>query len=188
MSSEGSSKPTLFVSRLLQPDATGSCSTAGYSTALGAIATDFEAADHNVKLAIALDLTFQAVEQIAFELRDFAATQASHVNMVALGAALIIVLFALHVHEIEFIDEAVTLEQAECSIDGDAIDMGIDFTGAAEQLTGIEMLLGGLHYAQDGAALAGHAQATGHKFTLQAAGDFGLGKGHKASVESELQV
>ena len=79
--------------------------------ALRAIASDFQARNDDVEVAIALNLPLQAVEEVALEFRDLAATQASHMNVVALGPPLIKMLFALHVHEIKLIYQAMPLEQ-----------------------------------------------------------------------------
>ena len=144
-----------------------------------AVAADFETADDDVKAAIALDLALQAIKEITFKLHDFAATKAGHVNMVALRATFVEMFFSLHVHEIEFIDQAMAFEKTQGPIDGHPIDMRIEFAGASQNLTGIEMLLGGFDDTQNGEALARHAQATGHQFSLQTSGRFGLRQRHR---------
>jgi len=101
---------------------------------LCAITADFQSTHENVKLAIALYLTFQAIEQIALKLSDFSAAQASHVNVIALWPPFIEVLFALHVHQIKFIYQAIPLQQLQCSINRDPVDAGIDFAGMAKNL------------------------------------------------------
>ena len=78
-------------------------------TALCAIPANLEPAHEDVKLAFALDLTFEPLKQIAFEFCDFPAAQARHVNVVTLRAALIKVLLALHVHQVKLINEPVSL-------------------------------------------------------------------------------
>jgi hypothetical protein len=78
-------------------------------TAFGAIAADFQPAHENVKLALALYLAFEPLEQIAFELRNFAAAQARHMNVVPLRSSLVEVLLALHVHQVKLINEPVSL-------------------------------------------------------------------------------
>jgi hypothetical protein len=143
--------------------------------ALGAVTADFEAGDDYVEAAVALDLSLQSVEEITLEFRDLAAAQAGHVDVVTLRAALVKMFFSLHVHEIEFIDQAVPLEQTEGAVDGDAVDVGIEAAGVAQDLAGVEVLFGGFDHAQDGAALMRHAEAAGHQFGLQASGGFGLG-------------
>lgn len=94
--------------------------------------------------------------------------------MVAVELALIVVAFAVDVHEIEFVDEAVALEELEGAVDGAAVDAGIEFLGFAKKLSSVEMLRGGFHDAQDGAALLGHADSALGEVGLQAAGHLGL--------------
>jgi hypothetical protein len=127
-----------------------------------------------MELTITLDLAFEPFEQIALEFGDLATSKASHVDVVALRAALVIMLFSLHVHEIEFIDQAMPLEQTQGAIDGHAVNVRIEPPSVAQDLAGVEMLFGGLDHAQDGAALPGHAQAARHEFCLQASRSLGL--------------
>ena len=127
-----------------------------------------------MEAAVALDLSLKPVEEIAFEFRDLAAAQAGHMDVVTLRTALVVMLLSLHVHEIEFIDQAMSLEQSEGAIDGDAVDVGIKAAGVAQDLAGVEMLFSGFDHAENGATLVGHAQAAGHQFGLQASRGFGL--------------
>jgi hypothetical protein len=46
------------------------------------------------------------------------------------------------------------------------------------------VLLGGLDNAQDGAALASHAEAARSKFGLEMSGDFSFRKGHGCNPRS----
>jgi hypothetical protein len=138
-----------------------------------------------------LNLPFEAVEKIAFEFSDLAATKAGHVDVVALRAAFVKMFLSLHVHEIEFVDQAVALQQSEGAIYGDAVDLGIELAGLAQDLAGIEMLFGGFDDAEDGATLMGHAQAARHQFSLEPSGSFGLRKWHirlPLVVENQLQL
>jgi hypothetical protein len=132
-----------------------------------------------VELTITLDLPLQPFKQIALEFDNLAASQAGHVDMVALRTALVIVLFPLHVHEIKFIHQTVPLEQAEGAVDGHAVDVRIKAPSVTQYLAGIEVLFGGLDHAQNGASLSSHTQAARHEFRLQASGGFGLGQGHR---------
>ena len=77
--------------------------------ALSAVSADFKAADEDVEVALALDLSFEAVEQIAFKFGNLSATQASHMNVIALRPSLIKVLLALHVHQVKFVNQSVAL-------------------------------------------------------------------------------
>ena len=60
----------------------------GKCAALAAVAAHLQAAHDNVEAAVALDLSLEAIEEIAFELRDLPATQAGHVDVIALRATL----------------------------------------------------------------------------------------------------
>jgi hypothetical protein len=66
--------------------------------ALGAISAYFQACDHDVEVAIPLDLPLKAVEEVALKLRDLAATQTCHVDVIPLRTPLVVVLFPLEVH------------------------------------------------------------------------------------------
>ena len=79
--------------------------------AVAAIAADFEARDHDVELAFALNLALEAVEKIAFKFLDFSATEAGHVQVIPLWPPLIEVLFPLQMHEIELVDQAMPLQK-----------------------------------------------------------------------------
>jgi hypothetical protein len=146
----------------------------GGSAAGATVSADFQSGYHDVEGAVALDLAFEAIEKSTLELGDLAAAQASHVDMIALRTTLVKMLFSLQVHEIEFVNQAVALEQMQGAIDGDAIDLRVDATGFAEDLAGVEMLFGGFDDAEDGAALAGHTQPARHQFCLKTARSFGF--------------
>jgi hypothetical protein len=151
----------------------GRCSAAG-----GAVSADFEAGDNDVEAAIALDLSFKAVEQIAFEFEDLAAAETRHVDVISLRATFVVVFFTLQMHEIELVDQTLALEQVEGAVDGDTIDLGIELSGTAKDSGGVEVLLGGFDDAEDHFALAGHAKAAGHELGLEATGLLGLRKRH----------
>jgi hypothetical protein len=132
----------------------------GECPAATTVPTDFETRHHNVELALALNLPFQSVKQITLEFLDLAAAQAGHVEMIALGTALVEVLLPLHMHEIEFIHQAMAFEQAQGSIDRNAVDAGVNLSCFAKQLTGVEVSSCCLNDLKNSAALPGHAQAT----------------------------
>ena len=87
-----------------------SCNRSACGAALRAVPTDFEPADDDVEPALALDLSLKPVEQIAFEFGNFSAAKACHVDVIALWAAFVEVLLALHMHEVEFVNQAVAVE------------------------------------------------------------------------------
>ena len=113
-----------------------------------------------MKLAIPLDLPFKTVEQIALQFNDSSAAQACHVNVVALWPSLVEMLFSLHVHEIEFINQSMPLQQFESAIDSYAINPWVKFARLAQDLRGVHVKLGGFDHAQDGSALVGQTKAT----------------------------
>src|SRR5713226_5561622 len=82
----GQAAETFFVSEFLQPVATRQESSWEQATAARAVTAHFQAGNDNVKLALALDLAFQPVKQITLKFHDLAATQAGHVDMIALRA------------------------------------------------------------------------------------------------------
>jgi len=143
-------------------------------SALRTVAADFQPADNYVETAFALDLPFESVEQVAFELRNFSAAQAGHVDVIAVRAAFVEMLLALHVHEIEFIDQSVALEQFECAIDSYAVDARIEFARVTKDLRRVQVLLGRLYHAENGPALVGQAQPAGRERSLEITWSFGL--------------
>jgi len=110
-----------------------------------------------MKLALALDLSLESLEEIALKLCDLSAAQAGHMNVITLRSALVKVLLALHVHQIEFVDQAVALQQLQGAIDRYPIDPRVDLACVPENLCGIQVLLSGLHNAQNCAALVSQA-------------------------------
>src|SRR5262245_44527217 len=117
----GQSCDVFFVSEFLQLLATKSvrrCLGGIGVAAIGAVSADFKTAHHDVEAAVALDLSLEPIEEIALEFRDLATTKTSHVNMVALWAPLVIMLLSLHVHQVEFVDQAMPLKQAQRAVYG----------------------------------------------------------------------
>jgi hypothetical protein len=131
----------------------------GRGTAVRAIATNFKAGNDNVKATVALDLSLQTVEQIAFEFGDATAAQARHMDVITLRPTLVKMLFTFEMHEIQLVYETVAFQQAECAIHGYPVNIGVNFPGAPQDLRGVEMLSGSFHHSQNSAALASHTQA-----------------------------
>src|SRR5215472_5638964 len=154
-------------------------SSKALSSFLGAatftIAADLQPCHHDAETALPRHRVFQLVEQLAFELDDFAAAQAGHVHVVAAGAAFIEVTLTLDMHQVQFVDQALAFEQADSPVDGDAVDGGIDAPRLPQDLSGIKMLLGSRNDAQDGATLPSQADAAVHQLRLEKPGSFGLG-------------
>ena len=74
------------------------------SPARSAIAADLKPGDQHPEATILFDLLLELLKTVAHELRDLAATQASHVDVVASQTALVVVALAIDVHQVEFID------------------------------------------------------------------------------------
>jgi hypothetical protein len=124
------------------------------------MSTDFQSADDDMESGIALNLRFKAIEELAFHFKDLSATQASHMYVVALRTALIIMLLPLHVHQVQLIHQAVAFQQIERAIHSDAVDPRIDLPRLLEDLRGIQVLFGGFDHAEDCPALMGETQTT----------------------------
>jgi hypothetical protein len=105
-----------------------------------------------MKAAIALHLFFQGLENLADELGDLAAAQAGHVDVVAAQLAFIVVAFAVEVHEVQFVDHALALQQMESAVDGAAVDGRINCFRFAQYLAGVQVLAGSFNHGKNGAA------------------------------------
>jgi len=127
-----------------------------------------------VKLAVVLDLIFEPIEQLAFKFGDLSATQARHVNMIALRPPFIKMLLALHVHKIEFVNQPVSLQYLQRAINRNPVDSGVELSRMAEDLRRIQVLFGIFYYAQNRPALMSQAKTTGRECRLQAARGLGL--------------
>src|SRR5215813_12661025 len=127
---------------------------------------------------VALDLPFQTVEQIALELDDLTAAQAGHMDVIPLRAPLVIMFLALHMHQVELVNQSVALEQVERAVDGYAVNSRIELTGVTQDLRRIQVLLRGLHHAQNGTPLVGEAQPSRRQGRLQTSGGFGFRQWH----------
>ena len=140
------------------------------SQAIVADAAYFGARDGNLDAAVACDLVFQLIVEMALEFADFAAAEAGDVDVIARAVGFVIVAIAAQVEKVEFIDEALFLEEIDSAIDGDEMDFGADFLGAFEDLIDVEMLFGVVHDLENDAALAGEANAALTQGLLKMAG------------------
>ena len=66
-----------------------------------------------MEAAVSLDLSFEAIEEVTLKFGDLSAAQTRHVDVVPLRAAFVEVFLALHVHEVEFVNQSVPLEQIQ---------------------------------------------------------------------------
>ncbi len=133
-----------------------------------------------MEAAVFFYLALQPLKYIADELHNLPATQARHVDVVTVHFALVVVTFAVDVHQVKFVNQSVALQQLQGPVDGAAVDTGIELLRPAEKLGRIQVLRGGLHHAQDGAALLGHADTASSEMSLQAARHLCFWEWHKS--------
>ncbi|HSS99262.1 MAG TPA: hypothetical protein VLK33_19640, partial [Terriglobales bacterium] len=58
-------------------------------TAIGAISTTLQAGNNDMELAVALNLPFQSIKEIALKFSNLSAPETCHVNVIALRTALV---------------------------------------------------------------------------------------------------
>jgi hypothetical protein len=141
---------------------------------VGAVSANLQPRHDDAEAAIFLDLAFQILENIAHEFHDLATAQASHVDVIAIQLALIIMPLSVDMHQIEFVNQSVALEQFQRAVDRAAVDAGVQFLRLAQKLSRIQMFGGRLHHAQNGSALLGHADSALGEVRLKAARNFCL--------------
>jgi hypothetical protein len=127
--------------------------------AVVADAPDFGAGDRDTDVAVGGDLLLELFVETRFEFTDFAAAEAGDVDVVAGAVRFIIVAIATEVQEVEFVNEALALEEIDGAVDGDEVNLGIDLLGTFENLIDVEVLFGGIHHLKDDAALARETDA-----------------------------
>jgi hypothetical protein len=151
-----------------------------------AISANLQPRNQHPESAVLLHLSLQPLKAVTHKLCDLPAAQTRHVNVVALQLALVVVSLAVDVHQVEFIDQPLPLEQSQRSVHRAAIDAGIQFLRLPQNLAGIQMLARSFHYAQDGTPLLGHADPALREVCLQSARHFSLRKWHRNSSPSQL--
>jgi hypothetical protein len=112
-----------------------------------------------MKLAIALHLSLDAIEQITLKFLNFAATEASHVHVIALWTALVKVPVTLEVHQVKLIHQPLALQEAQRPIYGHAIYIGVYPDGLTKDLRSVQVLLGSLDNLQNDTTLSRHANS-----------------------------
>jgi len=107
---------------------------------------------------------------MGLEFANFSAFQSGYVDVIAGTVTFVEMLVPAEVQEIEFVDEAVALEQVESAINRDTMYAGIDFLGAFEDGAGVEVAFGVVHYFEQNFSLARQAYAALFQGGLKAAG------------------
>jgi len=95
------------------------------------------------------------------------------VNVIAGAVGFVVVAVAAEMEKIELVDEAVFFQEIDGAVDGDEVDLVVEFLGAFEDLVHIEVLFGVVHDLEDGAALASEANAFVAESLLEMAGGLG---------------
>jgi len=111
--------------------------------------------------------------EAGFEFADFAATETRDVDVIAGAVGFVVMTVATKMEKVELVDEAVFLEEIDGAVDGDEMDFVVEFLGAFEDLVHVEMLFGGVHDLEDGAALSSEANAFVAEVFLEVVGGFG---------------
>ena len=68
-------------------------------------------------------------------------------DVISLRAAFVVMFLALHMHQVQLVNQAVALEKIDGPVDRDPVDLRIDAPRFTEDLTGIKMLFRRLHHA-----------------------------------------
>ena len=110
-----------------------------------------------LKAEVTLDLFAHLLQQVAEELLDFAAAQANHVGMFLFQARFVIVLVAVMMHQVQLVHQAAGLQQLECAVDGDAVELRIFFAGELVEALGVQVLAGLIDQIEQDLAAAASA-------------------------------
>jgi hypothetical protein len=137
--------------------------------ALFTVAADFGSCRGDLDAAVFFDLLFQFFVEVRLEFTDGSAFQAGHVDMVARAVALIEVLAAAQMKQVELVDQAVAFQQIEGAVDGDSVDARVEFLRSIEDGARVEMALGVVHDLENHFPLARQAHASLGEGFLQAA-------------------
>ena len=127
--------------------------------AIFAEAADFGARDADFDVEIVGDLRFQVLVKLRFKLADSSAANTGDMNVIARPVAFVVMAMTAQVEKIQFIDEAVTLEQVHRAIDRHTRDIGIDPLRAFENLFRVHVPRRPFEYFNEHHALTREADA-----------------------------
>jgi hypothetical protein len=140
--------------------------------AIVADAADFGAGNGDEEIAITSNLVLQLLVEMTLEFADFTTTQAGYVYVIARAVRLVIMAIAAKMKQVEFIDEAVFLQEIDGAVDGNEMHFRADFLSALEDLVHVEMLLGSVHDLKNYATLTSQPYATLAQGLLKMTGSF----------------
>jgi protocatechuate 3,4-dioxygenase beta subunit len=135
---------------------------------------------------VSLNLLLQLAERVSEELLNLAAAQADHMRMLLLHACLVVMLIALHVHQVELVHHAALLQHLERSVHSHPIELRIALFRHDVQPLSVQMFAGFVNQIEQDLPLAGQPDAllfervpyafSGHAVMFSLAGDNGNGR------------
>jgi hypothetical protein len=141
--------------------------------AVVADAAYFGAGDGDEEVAVAGDLVFELIVEMAFEFADFAAPQAGDMDVIARPVGFVVMAVTAEMEQVEFVDEAVFLQKINGAVDSDQVDVFVQLLGAFEDLVNIEVLLSIVHNLEDDATLTGETDSALAQSLLEMSGGLG---------------
>jgi len=90
-------------------------------------------------------------------------------QVIASGHAFVVMPFTTHMHQVEFVYQAIPFQQRESPVYGNAVDGRLNSLRPSQNLSSIEMMIGSLDYPQDCPALLCKPNAFRCKLGLQPA-------------------
>jgi hypothetical protein len=120
-----------------------------------------------MKAALLDHLFFQLLKRRTRVFDDRAALETRHVAVVAVRFGLVKVLFAIEMHQIEFIDQAQMLKERDGSIDRRTVDVAVLLLGGLQEPGSIEMPGRLLNDADQQAPLGSYAHAAANQLLHQ---------------------
>src|SRR5271166_484223 len=136
------------------------------SPAFRAISADLQPRNQHPEPAVFFNPLFQFFEFVAHELGDLSTAQTRHMDVIASQPALVIMTFAVDVHQIELVNHPMPLEQPQSPVHRAAVYAGIDLLRLAQNLARIQMFAGRLHHAENRAPLLRHTNSALSKLSL----------------------
>jgi hypothetical protein len=116
--------------------------------ALLAVAAHLRARHADLDSAIGLDLLHELFIQGGLELAHFPAPQTGDVDVIAGAAALVEVLAAAQVQQVQLVNQPVALQQVQRPVHGDAVHIGINLARPLEDRAGVQMTFRAVHHFQ----------------------------------------
>ena len=130
-----------------------------------ATSSNFQPYDLYLKIVCRADLALQSLEGGTNELLNLPAIKARKMEMLFLSPDLVVVLFTVEVHQVQFIDHPEALQQLDGSVRRSSIDIRISNARQLQQAFRVQMtrrLLNGLNQC---AALCGQTYPPGFHLT-----------------------